>query len=355
MSAIDFEPTDVKDLTMPERTVIEGANVIDYDVEYGVLPVDPDQLAAPTHNVAVPAEGTLGPYQTDGEGESDIWKVIDVTVKAGGKGYVKDATVKVPGKYPSDVPAVIKIDSLTDASHYELPSVTLINGGAYFQVGETITLNLGSEGDTNPVVTVTAIKQDEYYQISEVTVGGVVDGVQSPVVAVFIKGPATGDEDAELTCELENGSIKSADVYGKGKFSTDPSTWETIVYEVYNDEQQQVEADLDIVIDSTDHITGIIDTIALTNKGYFASSTSAGLFGNTPGSLHGVGASISYPASVEVSDGVIGSVSIVSEGSYARELDGDIDVVAGNGTGGKITVDMEMEEPESGEESGSEE
>lgn len=63
---IEFEPTDVKDLTMPERSVIEGANVIDYDVEYGILPVNPEQLAAPTHNVAVPAEGTLDDYATDG-------------------------------------------------------------------------------------------------------------------------------------------------------------------------------------------------------------------------------------------------------------------------------------------------
>lgn len=351
---IDFEPINVTqdlDLSDVVRTNIEGTSVVDYNVEYGVLPVNPEQLVAPTHNVGIPAGGTLGPYQTDGEGESDIWKVVDVTVKAGGEGYAKDATVEVPGKYPSDVPAVIKIDSLTDASHYELPSVTLIGGGAYYQVGETLTLNIGGEGDTKPVITVTAIKQDGYYQLSAVSVNGSNIETSAPAIDVLIKGPTTGDQDAVLICTLENQNIQEVDFMQKGKFSTDPTTWDTIVYEVEAEGQQLEEQPvLDIAIQSTDHITGIIDTIALTNKGHFASSTSAGMFGGVPGSLHGVGASISYPVSVEVSDGVIGSVSIVSEGSYARELDGDINVVAGSGTGGKITVDMEMEEPESGEE-----
>ena len=70
-NTIDFEPTNVQDLELPERSVIEGANVIDYDVEYGVLPVNAEQLAAPTHNVAVPAEGTLGIYATDGAASSE--------------------------------------------------------------------------------------------------------------------------------------------------------------------------------------------------------------------------------------------------------------------------------------------
>lgn len=61
-----FEETSVTDLELPERTVMEGANVIDYDVEYDIYPIEPEQLAPSTHNVAVPAEGTLGAYGTDG-------------------------------------------------------------------------------------------------------------------------------------------------------------------------------------------------------------------------------------------------------------------------------------------------
>lgn len=71
---IDFEPVEVtQDLDLSEvvRTNIEGTSAVDYDVEYGVLPVNPEQLVAPTHNVGVPAEGTLGSYETDGGAGSD--------------------------------------------------------------------------------------------------------------------------------------------------------------------------------------------------------------------------------------------------------------------------------------------
>ena len=61
-----FEETDVTDVFIPERTVMEGANDITYEVEYDIYPIDDDQLKPSTHNVGVPAEGTLGAYATDG-------------------------------------------------------------------------------------------------------------------------------------------------------------------------------------------------------------------------------------------------------------------------------------------------
>lgn len=357
--SVDFEPIDVtQDLDLSEvvRTNIEGTSVVDYDVEYGVLPVNPEQLVAPTHNVGVPAEGTLGPYQTDGEGESDIWKVIGATVKAGGEGYAKDATAKIPGKYPSDVPAVIKIDSVTE-KYYEIPSISLENGGYGFAVNETITIAQGSAGDTPAVATVTGVKNVNRYSIYELSLDAQI-GESVTSFVLLIKGPSEGDSQAIIVYSCSGGEITNYTVSNAGDFATDPETWTTFDYEVAD-----ITGGGDVVIeriydvrreDPVYVISGVIDTISLTNKGHFASSIDASTQENLSGSISGRDASISNEKTIERGS-AISSVSIVSEGSYARELDGDVDVVAGSGTGGKITVDMEMEEPESGEESGSEE
>ena len=373
--SVDFEPVDVTqdlDLSDVVRTNIEGTSAVDYDVEYGVLPVNAEQLAAPTHNVGVPAEGTLGYYETDGEGDSEKYEVETVTLKAAGHGYVKDAIARIKGISPSDVEATVKIDAVSDP-YYELPSVTLGVGGSGFVVGETITLNsMGAAGDTKPVVTVTAVKEGEgYYTIDEIMLSDIhlmeipQQTLTSATITIIGSQGYYSNDPATFTCTLSVMDPNIPQVYtvdniqkvDGGKFTEDPKNWEHVDWNI-EVEPGPIQVDTsqqNLDINETHQVTisGVIDTISLTNKGHFASSTYAGTYGGLSGSISGTGASISVPVSVEVSDGEITSVSLVSGGEYCKELDGDVDVIAGSGTGGKVTVDMEKIEPE--EESGEEE
>lgn len=350
--SVDFEPIDVKqdlDLSDVVRTNIEGTSVVDYDVEYGVLPVNPEQLVAPTYNVGVPAEGTLGPYQTDGEGESDIWKVIGATVKAAGKGYVKDAIVKVPGKYPSDIPAVIKITSV-EPTVYSVTSASASGTMSGYAANETITV-AGASGDTSAVLSIDSVTP-VLYNIASASVSG--ESMEGYVTGETITIPGvTGDTAAVLTITAEEGVITALTVTTAGEFASAISG--ALTSDDYTYAGEGTGATISVTSGVAD-AGGAIVGLSVTTAGEFASDISGAV---DPAKItysgSGTGASIAVVAAANADAGAILSVEIVSEGTYARELDGDIDVVAGSGTGGKITVDMEMEEPESGEESGLEE
>ncbi len=339
--SVDFEPVDVKqdlDLSDVVRTNIEGTSAADYDVEYGVLPINEGQLAAPTHNVGVPADGTLGYYETNGEGDSEQYEVSEATLKAGGKGYTKDAIADIKGISPADIPAKVKITSV-EPSIYGVASATASGESmAGYAKNETITI-AGASGDTSAVLTIGSVEPTVYHVATATAAGtmsGYVDGE-----TITIEG-AEGDIPAVLTLTVAEGAITALTVTNAGLFASDiAGTVSTFVYE-----GQGTGLELSVTTAANAN-AGAIKTLTVTTAGEFASDIAGAVpAGKITYSGSGTGATISVTTSVLNSDaGEILSIQLVSAGSYCKELDGDVDVIAGSGTGGKVTVDMAKIEP----------
>ena len=343
MSVIDFEPTDVKDLTMPERTVIEGANVIDYDVEYGTLPVNPEQLAAPTYNVGVPAEGTLGFYETDGTGDAEQYEVDSVTLKAGGKGYVENAVAKIRGISPSDVLAEVTIKSVEPTVYSVASAAATVETGETmtgYAKDETITI-AGASGDTSAVLTIASVTAPVYNIASATASGDAMTGYNTNEV-ITIPG-ASGDTAAVLTITAEEGVITGLTVTTAGEFASSISG--VLTSDDYSYGGEGIGATITVVGGVAD-AGGSITGLTVTTAGEFASNI-AGTVDPAKITYSGSGqnAVIVVTTDTNADAGEILSIELKSKGVYAKELDGDVDIIAGSGTGGKVTVDMEKIDP----------
>lgn len=332
-NAIDFEPTDVKDLELPKRSVVEGANVIDYDVEYGVLPVDPEQLAAPTHNVAVPAEGTLDDYATDGT-ETAKFEVVSVSLKEGGAGYVKDEVVTIAGVASSDVPAEVTVKSVTPDT-YTVSSATASGTMSGYKKDEIIGI-AGAEGDIAASLKIEGVTSGIYVLNSiqwQSETSGYVTGE-----TVTIPTPGASDPDIVITLTATDGVVTgvSADEAYAVDFTEDIAGTYTSADYTYAGSGTGLVLQLDCI---EAELGGAITGLEVVDGGKYASDISGSInAAKIVYSGEGSGAEISDVCVVSPDSGEILSIELKSAGEYSDDLDGVHAVVSENGSGASVEV-----------------
>lgn len=332
-NAIDFEPVDVKDLALPEREIIEGAGSVEYDVEYGVLPVNHEQLVAPTHNVAVPAEGTLDDYATDGT-ETAKFEVVSVSLKEGGAGYVKDEVVTIAGVASSDVPAEITVKSVTPDT-YTVSSATASGTMSGYKKDEIIGI-AGAEGDIAASLKIEGVTSGIYI-LNSIQWQGETSGYVTGET-VTIPTPGVSDPDIVVTLTAENGVVTNIDAGTAGSvdFTEDfAGTYTSADYTYAGSGTGLV-----LTIETIEaEVGGSITSLEVVDGGKYASDISGSIdAAKIVYSGEGSGAEISAVCVVSPDSGEILSIELKSAGEYSDDLDGVHAVVSENGSGASVEV-----------------